>query len=63
MVRGFYTMTFQNLDFTPYILRVFGIYCLNFWGIWILHLKFSEFQGIKSQHSQTLEGKIQILKR
>ena len=61
-VIGFYTMKFQNLDFTPYILEVFGFYSLKFWGVWILYPKVSEFWGIKSQHFQTLESKIQILK-
>lgn len=32
----FYTLTFQILDFTPYILGVFGFYFLKFEGIWIL---------------------------
>ena len=31
--------------------------------IWILHSNVSEFKNVKSKYSQTLEGKIQILKR
>ena len=29
----FYILKFQNLDFTPYILEVFGFYSLKFWGV------------------------------
>ena len=41
--------TFQNLDFTSYILGVFGFYSLNFWSVWILHPKISEFRDVKSK--------------
>ena len=50
------------MDFTLYILRVFGFYSLKFWEVWILYPKVSKFWGIKSQHFQTLGSKIQILK-
>ena len=58
----FYTLMFQNLDFTSYILGVFGFYSLKFEGVWILNPEVSKFGGVKSQHPQTLRGKIQILK-
>ena len=48
-VFGFYTLTFQNLDFTPYILEVFGFYSLKFWCVWILYPKVSEFWDVKSK--------------
>ena len=39
----------------------------NFKGVWILFSKIlpkvSEFRDVKSKHFQTLEGKIQVLKR
>jgi len=41
---------------------MFGFYFPKFGGVWILHPKVSEFGGVKSKHSQTLGGKIQILK-
>ena len=49
MMFGFYTLKFQNLDFTPYILEVFGFYSLKFWGVWILYPKVSEFLDVKSK--------------
>ena len=55
-------LMFQNLDFIPYILGVFGFYFLKFEGVWILNSQVSKFGGVKSQHPQTLRGKIQILK-
>ena len=45
---GFYTPTFQNLDFTSYVLKDFGFYFLKFWGIWILHPQ------SKTSHSKML---------
>ena len=38
---GFYTLTFQNLDFDSYIFWVFRFYPLKFESIWILHPKIS----------------------
>ena len=52
----------SEFEFYPKILRVFGFYSLNFEGIWILHPKVLEFVGVKSKHSQTLRGKIEISK-
>jgi len=46
---GFYTLTFQNLDFTSYILEGFEFYFLKFWGVWILHPKVSEVGRCKIQ--------------
>ena len=51
---------FQNLNFTPYNLEVFGFYSLKFGGVWILNPKVLEFGGVKSQRPQTLDGKIQF---
>ena len=50
---GFYSLNF----------RVFEFYSINFWGIRILQSKVSKFGSIKSKHSQTLRGKVKILKR
>ena len=48
---GFYTLTFQNLDFTPLKFRV----------VWILHPQFMQLLSVKSKYFKTLESKIQIL--
>ena len=49
MIFRFYILTFQKLDFNPYILKVFGFCSLKFWDVWILHPKISEFGNEKSK--------------
>ena len=56
-VIGFYTLTFQNLDFTLYILNVFRFYFLKFRDVWILYSKISEFKDVKSKFWNVVKSK------
>ena len=57
---GIWILHLKVLEFGFYLL--FRFYFPKFVSAWILHTKFSEFGELKSKYSQTLEGKIQILK-
>ena len=53
----FYTLTFQNLDFTLYILGVFWILLPKVFGCLDFTPLIFKIWGVKSKHHQTLEVK------